>query len=111
MQMQVYYQGMDVSSALDDFMMEKLEKIKRFLAVSNPVQVYLRQDSRDIFSVSLNVHAFYKDFSFHSKGANVYEVFASALEKAQRVLGEEKRQLKDKINRKYQPLKNAEVAS
>lgn len=111
MQMQVYYQGMDVSPALDDFMMEKLGKIKRFLAVSSPVQVYIKQDSKDIFSVSLVAHAFHKDFSFHAKGVNIYEVFANALDKAQRVLGEEKRQLKDKINRKFRPLKNAELAS
>ncbi|HLW56260.1 MAG TPA: HPF/RaiA family ribosome-associated protein [Bacteriovoracaceae bacterium] len=109
MQMQVYYQGIDVSPALDQFMAEKLKKLKRFLDASAPVGIYLRQDAKEIFSLSLNVHAFHKDFSFHAKSANVYEGFAQALDKAQRVLAEEKRQLKDKINRRFRPLKDMDI--
>lgn len=111
MQMQVYYQGIDVSPALDNFMAEKIQKLKRFLQASAPVAIYLRQDAKDQFSISLNAHAFQKDFSFHAKSANVYEGFSLALDKAQRVLGEEKRQLKDKINRRFKPLKNVEDIS
>lgn len=111
MQMQVYYQGIDASPALDQFMSEKVEKLKRFLAASAPVQIYLRQDAKEQFSVSLVAHAFHKDFSFHAKNGNIYQSFSDALDKAQRVLGEEKRQLKDKINRKFKPLRNIEVAS
>lgn len=111
MQMQVYYQGIDVSPALDDFMAEKLQKLQRFLDASAPVEVYLRQDAKELFSISLNAHAFHKDFSFHAKSANVYDGFSQALDKAQRILGEEKRQLKDKINRKYKALRNIELAS
>lgn len=110
MQMQVYYQGIDVSPALDQHMSEKLEKLKRFLDASAPVGIYLRQDAKDLFSISLNVHAFHKDFSFHAKSLNVYDGFAQALDKAQRVLSEEKRQLKDKINRRFRPLKDIELA-
>lgn len=109
MQMQVYYQGFDVSPALDQFMDDKLQKLKRFLEASSPVAIFLRQDGKDLFSVSLNAHAFHKDFSFHGKSDNVYEGFSLALERAQRVLGEEKRQLKDKINRKYKPLKEMDM--
>lgn len=111
MQMQVYYQGFDVSPALDQFMGEKLQKLKRFLEASAPVAVYLRQDGKDLFSISLNAHAFHKDFSFHARSANVYEGFSQALDKAQRVLGEEKRQIKDKINRRYRPLKDVEIVA
>lgn len=108
MQMQVHYHGLDVSPALDFFMEEKIQKLKRFLDASAPVEIYLRQDTRDQFSISLNTHAFHKDFSFHAKSDNIYESFSQALDKAQRVLGEEKRQLKDKINRRYRPLRSIE---
>ncbi len=109
MQLQVYYQGIDVSPALDHYMSEKINKLKRFLSASSPVQIFLRQDAKEIFSISMVVHAFNKDFSFQSKNENIYQAFSEALDKAQRVLGEEKRQLKDKINKKFIPLRNIEI--
>lgn len=104
MKVQVHYQGLDPSPWLEEFIASRLAKLDRYLNSSASIQVNLRFEKRQyITGLSIYNH---HDHAYTSVGENLYESFSSAVDKAARVLGEEKRQLKDKINRKYFSIKN-----
>jgi ribosomal subunit interface protein len=104
MQVQVHYQGVDPSPWMDQFVASRLKKLERYLGQSSSVQIHLKFDDRK-YSTSMAIHGLFKDYAFTSDGENLYESFSLAIEKANRSLGEQKRKVKDKINKKYYSLK------
>jgi ribosomal subunit interface protein len=106
MQIQVHYQGLDSSEWADDFIKNRVTKLSRYLDQSATIQVNLKLENRKYLS-TLVIHNVGNDYAFTSSGDNLYESFALAVDKGGRSLGEHKRMLKDKINRRYIPLKQA----
>jgi ribosomal subunit interface protein len=106
MQIQVFYQGLDASPWTDQFIAKKIAKLERYLGPSSAVQVNVRMENSRYFT-NLIVHNLSSKFVFVAEGQNLFESFSEAHEKATRSLGEHKRKLKDKINRKFFSLKRS----
>jgi len=104
MQIQVHYDGLDSSPWMDEFISNRVSKLNRYLDQSGTIQVYLKFENRKYHSTMV-IHNLGNNYAFSSNGDNLYESFAQAVGKAGRSLGEQKRMLKDKINRRYIPLK------
>ena len=100
MQIQVHYQGLENSPWMDQFITKRVSKLDRYLSPSASVQVHLKMDNRN-YVTSLSVRNMNHDFAFTSDGENLYESFSLAVDKATRALVEHKKQIKDKIHRKY----------
>lgn len=110
MQVQVSYQGLDSSPWIDQFITRKMEKLKRYLNPASIIQVHLKLD-KICYSTTLEVHSTnHKSYAFSSEGDNLYESFSTAIDKAARVLNEERRKIKDHINSKYFSLKKGVAA-
>lgn len=106
MQVQVHYQGLDNSPWVNQFINERIQKLNRYLGSASAVQINLKLENKR-YLVGLAIHNKNQDYAFNGEGDNLYGAFSLALDKANRALGEHKRMLKDKINRRYAPLKNA----
>lgn len=100
MQVQVHYQGLEPSPWLDRFISQRLNKIERYLGPSASVQINLKFDNK-AYNTSMAIHGLFRDYAFSADGENLYESFSSALDKANRSLGEQKRRMKDRIHQKY----------
>ena len=109
MQIQVHYQGLDNTPWMDQFITNRVNKLSRYLSQGATVQVNVRQNKAGIYSTSLAIHNPYHDYAFSSDGGNLYESFATAIQKATRALSEHKRKIKDRINKRYFSIKK-EVA-
>jgi ribosomal subunit interface protein len=109
MQVQIHYQGLDNTPWMDKFISNKVSKLNRYLTQSGTIQVNLKFENRNYVTV-LAIHNMHRDYAFSANGENLYESFSSAVDKAARSLREEKRKIKDKISKKYIPLKEAFVA-
>jgi ribosomal subunit interface protein len=109
MQVHVHYQGLASSKALEEFIANKSTKLQRYLGPASSVELHLKYDHRT-YQASMAIHGIIKDYAFTAPGENLYEAFASVLDKAMRTLGEQKRKHKDKINRKFYSLKKDLVA-
>lgn len=110
MQVQVHYQGIDSSEWIDQFINRKMEKVKRYLTPAAVIQVHLKF-SNNLYSTMIEINsANHKNYAFNADGENLYESFASATDKASRVLNEEKKKLKDRINSKFFSLKKGYAA-
>lgn len=105
MQIQVHVQGSSHSPWMDEFITKRVGKLKRYLNPASSVQVFIKFENQ-VYSTTLGIHNNNKDYAFSAEGENVYESVASAIDKANRVLSENKRKIKDKINRRYVPLRN-----
>lgn len=103
MKVQVHFQGLEATPWLEEFIDNRLAKLDRYLNSSASIQVHLRFENR-LYTTGLSIYN-HHGHSFSANGENLYESFSAAVDKAARVLGEEKRQLKDKINRKYFSIK------
>lgn len=99
MQIQVHFQGLDHSPWMDDFIAKRVEKISRYLSPSAKVQVNLKAENQLCYT-TLSIHNPNHDFAFSSEGDNVWESVSIAIDKASRVLSENKRQFKDRIGRR-----------
>lgn len=104
MQVQVHYQGLENSPWMDQFINGRIAKLNRYLSNAAGIQVHLKFENKRYVS-SLAIRNMNQDYAFSAEGENLYESFAMAVEKANRALGEHKRMIKDKINRRYSPLK------
>lgn len=104
MNIQVHYQGLDSSPWMDQFMTARVQKLHRYLNGASSILITVRMENRK-YSTTLAIHN-YRDYAFTADGENLYESFAAAVDKASRTLGEQKRMLKDKINRRYPALKS-----
>ena len=104
MQLQVHYDGLDSSPWMDEFISNRVTKLNRYLHQSSTIQVILKFENRK-YQSTLVIHNQGNNYAFNASGENLYESFAQAVDKAGRTLGEHKRMLKDKINRRYIPLK------
>jgi ribosomal subunit interface protein len=104
MHVQVHYQNLDNSPWLDQFIESRLEKLSRYLSPSASIQVNLKFEDRK-YIASLVIHNLQKDYIFSAQGVNLYEAFSSAMEKSNRTLGDRKRLVKDKINKRFHSLK------
>lgn len=104
MHVQVHYQGLDNTPWMDQFITNKVNKLNRYLgqAASIHVNVELWKGN---YKTSLAIHNLNHDYAFTADGDNLYESFASAVDKANRSLGEHKRKIKDRINKRYFSLK------
>ena len=106
MQVQVHYQGLESSPWMEQFIAKRVAKIERYVNPSASVLVNLRFE-KNRYVTSLAIHNMNHDYAFSSNGENLYESFSNAIDKASRSLGEQKRMIKDKINRRYTPLNEA----
>lgn len=106
MQIQVHYQGLGSSEWTEEFVTNRVTKLSRYLDQSSTIQVNLKFEKRKYVS-NLIIHNSGNNYAFSGEGENLYESLALAVDKASRTLTEHKRILKDKINRKYIPLKQA----
>lgn len=106
MQVQVHYQGLENSPWMDQFITKRVSKLDRYLSSAATINVHLKFINRT-YVTTLAIHNVNHDYAFTANGENLYESFASATDKASRALGEQKRKIKDKINRKYFSLKQA----
>ncbi len=108
MQVQVYYQGLEHTPWMDQFITKRVAKLDRYLNTSANVQVNVKYQNNH-YVTSLAIHNPYHDYAFSSEGLNLYESFSSAIDKAARSLREHKRKIKDRINKKFGSL-NREVS-
>lgn len=112
MHVQVRYQGLDNTQWMDDFITTRVSKLNRYLDQSSSIQVNLKYENKNkSYVTSLAIHHPYHDYAFTTQGLNLYESLADAVDKALRTLGEQKRKIKDKINKKYVSLKDIERVS
>lgn len=110
MQVQVHYQGMDSSEWIDQFITRKISKLNRYLNEASAIHVHLKLDNRN-YATTLEIHCnHHRNYAFHALGGNLYESFSMAIDKASRVLNEEKRRFKDRINSRYYSLKKQHAA-
>lgn len=108
MHVQVHYQGLDNSPWVDQFIESRVNKLNKYLTPSSSVQVNLRYVNRS-YVTSLAIHNPHHVYAFNSEGVNLYESLSQAIDKAVRSLGEHKRKVKDKINKKFFSLKHEAV--
>lgn len=108
MHFQVHYQNLDNSPWMDQFIETRVNKLNKYLTPSSSIQVNLRYENRS-YVTSLAIHNPHHDYAFITEGVNLYESFSAAIEKATRSLGEQKRRMKDKINKQFFSLKHEQV--
>lgn len=99
MQIQVYFQGLDHTPWMDDFITKRVGKISRYLSPSATVQVNLKAE-KQLCHTTISIHNMNHDYAFSSDGENVFESITTAVDKANRTLTETKRQHKDRIGRR-----------
>lgn len=105
MNIQTTYQNLKSSPWTEQFIEKRVSRLSRFLGQSATVQVLVKFENQKYFS-SLAIHNSRHDFSFTAEAENFYESFSLVLDKASRALVEEKRKLKDRINKKYFSIDN-----
>jgi ribosomal subunit interface protein len=103
MQIQVHCQGLNHSRWMDEFISKKVEKLSWYLNPGSKIQVFLKTE-RDHFHTTLSIHKTNHDFAFSSSGETVYESVSGAIEKATRVLSENKRRFKDRMRNRNSKL-------
>lgn len=103
MQVQVHYQGLETTQWADQFILNRISKLNRYLDTSSSAHVDVRVSNRK-YSTTLSLHYKGHDYAFSSVGENLYEVFSSAVDKANRALVEHKSMMKDKIHRRSSTL-------
>jgi ribosomal subunit interface protein len=99
MQIQVHFQGIEHTPWMDEFITNRVEKIGRYLNPSSKIHVSLKAEKLKCFT-TISIHNTNHDFAFSSDGVNVWESVSTAIDKANRVLSEKKRQFKDRINKR-----------
>lgn len=105
MHVQVHYSNLESSPWMDQFIESRVGKLNRYLADSANVQVNVKYENRS-YVTSLAIHNPHHDYAFNAEGVNLFESFSSAIDKAARVLGEQKRKIKDKINKQFYSIKH-----
>lgn len=108
MHFQVHYQNLDSSPWMDQFIESRVNKLNKYLTNSSSIQVNLKYENRS-YVTSLAIHNPHHDYAFNTTGVNLYESFSLAIDKASRALGEQKRRVKDKINKQFFSLKHEMV--
>lgn len=108
MHVQVHYQNLENSPWMDQFIESRVNKLNKYLNQSSSVQVNLKYENRS-YVTSLAIHNPNHDYAFAANGVNLFESFSLAIDKAVRALGEQKRIIKDRINKKYYSLKHETV--
>lgn len=104
MQIHVHYQGLNHSPWMEEFITKKVGKLSRYLSPSATVNVFMKNENQ-ITSTTLSIHNPNHDYAFTGNGENVYESVSSAIDKANRVLSENKRRLKDRLARRSSNLR------
>jgi ribosomal subunit interface protein len=99
MQIQVHYQGLSNTPWMDEFISGRVEKLNRYLHAAATIQVHLKMENQKYIS-TLSIFNRGNNYAFSGQGENLYESFQNAIMKASRVLGEEKRKLKNAIHRR-----------
>jgi|GEM_PF-2086562 len=110
MNVQVHYQGVDHSPWVDQFITRRISKLDRYLTQSSTIQVNVKYVNKS-YVTTLAIHNPYHDYAFSSEGLNLFESFSTAIDKASRSLGEQKRKIKDRIHKRFFSLKKAEAAN
>lgn len=100
MNIQITSQNFKSSPWTEKFIETKVSRLSRFLGPSATVQVHVAFQNQK-YNSSLTIRNSRHDFVFSAEAENFYESFSLVLDKALRALGEEKRKLKDRINKKY----------
>jgi len=108
MHVQVHYQNLENSPWMDQFIESRVNKLNKYLSPSASVQVNLRYENRS-YVTSLAIHNPNHDYAFVTEGINLFESFSLAIDKAARAMGEQKRRMKDKINKQFFSLKHEAV--
>jgi ribosomal subunit interface protein len=103
MRLQVHYQNLDNSPWMNQFIERRVGRLNKYLSSSANIQINVKQEKHQ-YVTSLAIHN-NQDYAFSAQGENLYEALSLAVDKALRVLGEKKRRIKDKINKKFISLK------
>lgn len=104
MQVKVHYQNLENSLWMDQFIESRVNRLNKYLAQSASVQVNLKYVNKQ-YVTCLAIHNPHHDYAFSTEGVNLYESFSLAVEKASRALAEQKRRMKDKINKNFFSIK------
>lgn len=109
MQIQVHYQeGLEGTEWMTGFTEGRVKKLKRYLDTSARAHVSVEELNHS-YVCKLSIHNKGNDYAFTGEGENYYEMMSNTIEKARRALSEKRRMLKDKINRRYVPLKEIAI--
>jgi len=104
MRIQVHYQGLESTPWMDQFITNRVSKLARYLGDAASVHVNVRYD-KNMYVTSLAIHNTLHDYAYTGDGVNLFESFSGAMAKAVRVLGEHKRKIKDRINKRFSSFK------
>jgi ribosomal subunit interface protein len=104
MHLQVHYQDMKNTPWVNQFVEKRVNKLDRYLAQSANVLLNVKYKKQN-YATSIVIHHSHQQYAFSAEAANLFEALSEVLNKAHRVLGEQKRKVKDKINRRYFSLK------
>lgn len=108
MQMQVHYQNLEKSPWINQFIGKRVSKITRYLSSAASVHVHLKLE-KGAYITNLVIHNKLHDYAFIGVGENLYESFSLSISKATRALAEHKRQVKDRIHRKFFKMSDEQV--
>ena len=106
MQIQVHYSHVKNTEWVENFLRSKTEKLGRYLTSSANLQVHLKNENNQYTSTIV----FYDknaDLTVSASSENLYESFTIAVNKAMRILGEQKRRVKDRIKKNYFSMKKS----
>lgn len=110
MHVQVHYQNVKNSPWMDQFILGRIERLHKFLSPSGSIQVNIKH-MKNLYLTNLVIHNPHHDFAFTTEAENLYESFQSAIEKAARSLNEQKRKLKDRMNKDYFSIHDENVST
>src|SRR5690606_7916483 len=109
MQIQVHYQeGLNGTEWMTGFTLGRENKLNRYLDPSATAHVSVEEQNH-LYGCKLSIRDKGQDFVFKGNGENYDEMMANTNEKARRTLNNRKQKIKDKINRRYVPLKEIAV--
>lgn len=104
MQVKVHYQGLESTSWMENFITERVDKLKNYLSPASSIHIHVEL-AKGVYTTIMTIHN-HHDYSFTARGENLFESVSAAKSMALRTLKENKRMLKDKINRKYFSLRD-----
>lgn len=100
MHLQVHFQNVKKSQWMEQFIERRLSRLDKYLSTSANVHLDLRFE-KNRYLTNLVIHNLNHDYAFGNEALNLYESFSVAIDKAARALSEQKRKMKDKMNKSF----------
>lgn len=109
MQIQVHYSQVKKTEWVENFIRSKTERLGRYLTSSANLQVHLKNENNQ-YTSTIIFHDKNANLTVSAHSENLYESFTIAVSKGMRILGEQKRRVKDRINKNYFSMKKSYVS-